>query len=336
MINCKRLILLGCLFFFWSTMSEAQPLTAKGIIEQSLVASGGIPNYEKNRSSLQSYDLIQSNKIIASILILRDRGNRYLRSIIALNYTPSTRIYNGQQLWEQYGAEISLLSGKEVPNPVKLKTYLTPEDGYNNEDYALERLEDKQIGDEYFYTVLADDGMGYFTINYFDQNTGLLTMIAYQGENRAILAQRTNYFDLQIPSAIINKEEDGSTNVLQLREHKIDYAFDDELFQFDNIHSNQPFKDEIRFGTFRHKDGRKLIRSENEITIVKNNESVKYLTNWRFKNSYSMININRLKKNESISSKDIILVKIINFNAETQYLHVLEEGKSRIEKWKVE
>jgi len=336
MINCKRLILLGCLFFFWSKMSKAQPLTAKGILEQSLVASGGISNYEQNRSSLQSYDLIQSNKIIASILILRDRGNRYLRSIIALNYTPSTRIFNGEQFWQQYGADIISISENEVPDHILLKTYLTPEEGYWFENFELQRLDDEHIGDETFYTLLADNGKGYGTINYFDQNNGQLSMIVYQGNNRAILAQREAYEGIQLPTAIINKEEDGSANVLQLKHHFSNYTIDEDIFQLQFADSNTPFTDEVRFGTFRHKDGRKMIRSENNLTIIDKNDTTSYVANWKFKNTYSIINVNRLKSAEPITSKDIILMKIINFNSKSQFLHIHEKGESRIEKWIIE
>lgn len=336
MIDCKKLLIFGYLLFSSSSLSIAQPLTAKGILEQSLVASGGIPSYQKNRSSLQAYDLIQSNKIIASILILRDRGNRYLRSIIALNYTPSTRIFNGDQFWQQYGADIISLSGNEVPDHILLKTYLTPEEGYWFENFELQRLEDERIGDEIFYSLLADNGNGYGTINYFDQNTGHLSMIVYQGKNRAILAQRKVFDGIQLPTAIINKEEDGSANVLQLKHHYSDYPIDEEIFQLQLADSNSPFTDNVRYGTFRHEDGRKMIRSENEMIIIDKSDTTSYIANWKFKNTYSSININRLKSDQPITSQDIILMKIMNFNSKCQFLHILENGESRIEKWALE
>ncbi|MFD2515437.1 hypothetical protein ACFSRY_16310 [Pontibacter locisalis] len=299
-------------------------LTAKHILDSSIIFSGGEERISKIESSSINYLLIQPDESTAIITEKRKIGQKYVQSILSMKHVPQTTFFDGTMVTRVDGSSITQIKDLDVMEEVKLRTYNQIQYGYKALNYELTRLPDKKFNNFDCYVVSAKADNGYTTMNFFDKTNFRLLMVVYPNGNKSLMIDYMFKDSILFNSHIVNTFADSDEKqVLRLQHADLNVDISDLWF-------NCPYKDKvytpphIKSGEFESTNGDKTVFTRTEKSQDYKDDQGKLIMRrflkWTNNDTYGLIDEKAIKNNDS-SPESLILVRIISWDDKEYVCH---------------
>ncbi len=294
-------------------------LTARQIVDSSLIFCGGELRISKIESSRINYLLIQPDQTTAIINEQLKTGKKYVQCVLSKTHSPQTTFFNGDKISRIDGNSIIHIKDLQSKEEIKLKTYNQIQYGYKQLKYELERLPDQKFNNFDCFVVTATADNGYATMNFFDKTNFRLLMIAYPNGNKSVMTEYVFKDSVLFNSNIVNTFANSKDlQVLKLQTVDLNVSISDIWF-------NCPYTDKvyvpqhIKTGEFVSTNGAPTTFTRTDISMNytdnKGNIILRRFLAWGIISSdtFGLIDEQALKTNDKSSSSQI-LVRVISWD----------------------
>jgi hypothetical protein len=317
---------------------KTEILSAKQIVDSSVVFCGGEQGIDEIKSSSMNYLLIQPDKSTAIITEKRKTGQKYVQSVLSMQHTPQTTFFDGNILSRVDATSVTKVKTLESMEEVKLRTFNQIQYAYKVLDYELTRLADKKFNNFDCYVISAKAANGYSTINFFDKTNYRLLMVAYPNGNKSLMIEYIYKDGVLFNSVIINTfTESKEKQVLKLQHVHLNVKISDLWFKC-------PYSDKVYIpphittGEFESTNGVKsvFVRTEKAQDYIdeKGNITSKRLLKWNSEDSYGLID-DKAIKNKDTSPESQILVRIISWDDDEYVCHWISDKYTDTQDYKI-
>jgi hypothetical protein len=268
--------------------AQEKEISAVEIIQRAIDSSGG----DSKMSSIKSVEFVSQiltpENDTLSFAVKRKDFNKYYISTLSTSHVNSTTIYNNGNAVVIKDETVQRITDPIILEDLLLQCYISISYGYKKLGYKLNRLDDQKFKNFDCYVIMAESPLGKKTLNYYDKNSGNLTMTIYPNENKSVFIEFYQTTGIKCPSKVLSVDTKNKITESSLQKINYDNQLDSNWF---NLPGEGDYKapETFRIGTFKYINsnvGAIVEREKDKQVEVAGQSRIEYKIEWKTSNDY--------------------------------------------------